>query len=245
MTVDDIIKRGPADADALGTNRIRAALYNLAHQSTVDPKDHPQHMALYQPREMFTRALMFADLWRRHIRHTFGDIAEFGVRYGLDLVRLQHLRALWEPQTETRHIWGFDTFTGHVGSTDADGDSEYAQDGAFAVPEGHASHLADLLEVHGGWATLVCGDVRETLPEVLEDQPQLIFGFVILDLDLYEPTRAVLEAIRPRLHPGSVVLFDELGSASYPGETRALAETWGLGELRRTRWMTSQAYTVL
>ncbi|MFP4305135.1 MAG: hypothetical protein ACLFQF_09635, partial [Rhodosalinus sp.] len=49
--------------------------------------------------------------------------------------------------------------------------------------------------------------------------------------DTYTPTRFVLDALRPRLVPGSVPVFDELDG--YPGwrehEYRALCEVLGAG----------------
>ena len=39
----------------------------------------------------------------------------------------------------------------------------------------------------------------------------------------------------PRLTKGSLLVFDELNSSTFPGETRALAEVVGLGNLRLQR----------
>ena len=54
-------------------------------------------------------------------------------------------------------------------------------------------------------------------------------AFAHLDLDTYTPTRFVLAALRPRLVPGSVLVFD--GLYGYPGwrehEYRALREVLG------------------
>ena len=69
------------------------------------------------------------------------------------------------------------------------------------------------------------GDVRETLPQYLENNPHTVVALACFDLDLYEPTRAVLEKIRPYLTKGSIVAFDELAHAKWPGETSALRDT--------------------
>lgn len=54
------------------------------------------------------------------------------------------------------------------------------------------------------------------------------------DLDLYEPTRDTIDTIRPYLTKGSVLAFDELAHAKWPGETAALRDTLGAdhGNLR-------------
>jgi hypothetical protein len=54
-------------------------------------------------------------------------------------------------------------------------------------------------------------------------------------MDLYKPTRDVLETILPRLTRGSVLVFDELNCPRFPGETTALAEVLGLDNLRLRR----------
>ncbi len=73
---------------------------------------------------------------------------------------------------------------------------------------------------------IVQGDVRETLPRYLDQNPQTVIALAYFDLDLYEPTRDTLEAIRPYLTKGSVLAFDELAHAKWPGETAAPRCPW-------------------
>ena len=71
---------------------------------------------------------------------------------------------------------------------------------------------------------VVEGDVTETVPRLLAERPGLRFAFVFLDLDLYEPTKACLEAVWDLVVPGGVVVFDEYGLQEFPGESRAVDE---------------------
>ena len=57
-----------------------------------------------------------------------------------------------------------------------------------------------------------------------------------LDMDIYEPTKICLEAIKPRLVKGSILGFDELNDPDYPGETQALIEVFGLNNIRLKRY---------
>ncbi len=75
-----------------------------------------------------------------------------------------------------------------------------------------------------------------TLPEYLKQNPHTIIAFAYLDLDLYEPTKFVLETIRPYLTKGSILGFDELIHPEFPGETVALREAVGLDRYRIRRW---------
>ena len=57
---------------------------------------------------------------------------------------------------------------------------------------------------------LVKGDAAKTIPEYFNRHPETLVSLAVLDFDIYEPTKIALEAIRPRLFKGSVLVFDEL-----------------------------------
>ena len=54
----------------------------------------------------------------------------------------------------------------------------------------------------------------------------------IFDMDIYKPTKDALEAIKPKLTKGSVLVFDELNCPQFPGEMQALHEVFGIGNLK-------------
>jgi hypothetical protein len=80
------------------------------------------------------------------------------------------------------------------------------------------------------------GDASQTISAYLNAHPETIIAMAYFDLDIYAPTKACLEAIRPHLTRNTVLAFDELNCPEFPGETRALAEVFGLGNfaIRRT-----------
>jgi len=82
---------------------------------------------------------------------------------------------------------------------------------------------------------VVQGDMLETVPRYLEENPETVVALAYFDCDLYEPTRAAFQAIRPYLTTGSIVAFDELAHPKWPGETSAIRELIGLdhGRLRQ------------
>ena len=71
------------------------------------------------------------------------------------------------------------------------------------------------------------GDVVETVPTYLKKHPETIIALAIFDMDIYQPTKAALSAIKDHLIKGSVVAFDELNHPDFPGETLAFRETFG------------------
>jgi len=56
---------------------------------------------------------------------------------------------------------------------------------------------------------------------------------------MYEPTRDVLELLRPHMVKGGIIALDELGSERFPGETKAFKEVFGTSryQLRRSRFL--------
>ena len=83
---------------------------------------------------------------------------------------------------------------------------------------------------------LVVGDAMQTIPEYVENNPHLVVAMLYLDFDLYEPTKMAIETFLPRMPKGSILAFDELNQESWPGETMAVLETVGLGNLRIERF---------
>ena len=52
----------------------------------------------------------------------------------------------------------------------------------------------------------------------------LIVALLFLDFDIYEPTKIALKNLLPRMSKGSILAFDEINNAGWPGETLALIE---------------------
>jgi hypothetical protein len=154
-----------------------------------------------------------------------------------------------EPHNASRAIFAFDTFSGFPEDSisDLDGEDERVTSGYYAVPEGYSSKLARLLEHYASGRiaiNLINGDVSKSVPKLVVDQPASQIALAYFDLDLYQPTADVLDAIVSRLMPGSVVVFDEYGFAKLPGETIALRERLRL-RFRRLPWTSWLAYGIV
>ena len=74
-----------------------------------------------------------------------------------------------------------------------------------------------------------------TIEPYLRAHPETIIALAYFDLQLYEPTKKCLEAIKPHLTRGSVIAMDEINSPEFPGETLALNDVFGLQNLKITR----------
>jgi hypothetical protein len=220
---------------------VRHRLADLLDSTPIPPEELIDNLALYLRRQPLTD-LLSQDALYRMILQVPGTIMEFGVHRGRHLAALTALRGVYEPYNPHRRIVGFDTFTGFPDVTDIDTTSPSAVQGRFGLAESYRHHLREVLDAHEQGEHLghirrtliVQGDARDTVPRYLADNPHTIIALAYFDLDLYEPTRDTIEAIRPHLTQGSVLAFDELAHAKWPGETAALRDTLGTdyGRLR-------------
>jgi hypothetical protein len=168
---------------------------------------------------------------------------EFGVRWGQTLSLLSALRGIFEPFNRHRKIIGFDTFEGFKGLSDQDGKACKCKDGSFSVTPDYVEYLDSLLCIqeklnpigHLKKYELVKGDACNSVPQYMAQHPETLVSMAIFDFDIYKPTKAALETIRPRLFKGSVLVFDELCDDIFPGETVALMESMEINSLRIER----------
>lgn len=195
-----------------------------------------QHSLTFLRRQSISRLLYLDELYRQ-IVDVPGVICEFGVQWGSTLSTLVNLRGIHEPYNVSREIYGFDTFTGFATVHDKDGGRSASGD--YAVAEGYSGTLREVLDVHERQSPvshirrthLVKGDVQETLPQWLAQNPHAIIAMAIFDMDVYAPTRAAIEAVLPRLTKRSLLVFDELTARYFPGEAQAVMEVLELNKL--------------
>ena len=150
---------------------------------------------------------------------------------------------------------GFDSFAGFPSVSEKDGKSDLMKAGNVTVTDNYIDYLDGVMAHQEGdnplshikKYELVKGDASKTVAKYLEDNPETIVSLAYFDFDIYEPTKDVLELIRPRLVKGSVLGFDELNDPDSPGETLALMETFGLNniKLRRHRHTSRVSYFVV
>jgi hypothetical protein len=213
---------------------VRQRLASLLAASPIPSDELVDSLSLYLRRQPLTDLLSIDALYRM-ILDLPGVIMEFGVHYGRHLGALTALRGVYEPYNPHRRIIGFDTFTGFPDPAPIDVTGPDTVTGRFALPDGYLDHLRDILDAHEDGdhlrhirrTLIVQGDIRETLPRYLDQNPHTIVALAYFDLDLHQPTRDTLNAIRPYLTDGSVIAFDELAHAKWPGETAALRDALG------------------
>jgi hypothetical protein len=213
-------------------------------QDAPIPKDQLlSNLGLFLESKNLSR-ILFMDHLFRQIIDVQGVVMEFGTRWGQNMALFEALRGIYDPFNRHRKIIGFDTFAGFPEIAAEDGTSEMMTPGQLAVGENYEQYLTRVLEVHESLNPLShikkfdlrAGDGTVELPRYLKESPETIVALAYFDFDLYEPTKKCLELLRPRLTKGSVVAFDELNDPDSPGETLALMETFGLGQIKLKRY---------
>jgi hypothetical protein len=177
------------------------------------------------------------------------------VRWGRNLALFESLRGIFEPFNHNRKLVGFDTFAGFPSVHQKDGADKIIAKGSYAVTEGYDQYLSQILDYHETESPIAHikkyelrkGDAVIEINKYLKEHPETIVALAYFDFDIYEPTKKCLEAIRPHLTKGSVIGFDELNHAAYPGETLALKEVLGLDkyQIHHSPFSPTQSYLVI
>lgn len=186
----------------------RAWEYENAFHLTSDPTRIGKLLAHY---ELYKRITSLA-----------GHVVECGVFKGVSLLQFATFRRLLE-NDDSRRIIGFDVF----GAFPRDND---AADAAFVEQFERRAGLGiscdelqrSCTEKKFSNLELVPGDLRHTAPQYLAAHPELKIALLHIDVDVYAPTRASLEAFFSRVVPGGIVILDDYGTVA--GATRAIDE---------------------
>jgi Macrocin-O-methyltransferase (TylF) len=228
--------QSPADIEY----RLRLDAYFSASIGTNVQK--LENFPKYVPRQALTKFIAKYEIFKQ-ILPVAGSILEFGVFAGGGLMTWALLSALLEPINFQRKVVGFDTFSGfpQVSTEDTQGKSEHAATGGYAMDSyddlRECIRLFDANRVlnHIPKVSLVRGDVSTTLPAYLAENQHTVASLIYLDLDLYQPTVAVLKHMLPRMPRGAIIAFDEVNVEAWPGETLAVMHEVGIRNLRLQR----------
>lgn len=152
-----------------------------------------------------------------------GDILEFGVYKGTSIVRLLSFRNLIENEF-SRKVIGFDIFGKFPDNLDLESDRKFVE--KFENAGGYGISKEEL-EVHlknKGFSnfSLVKGDILKTIPEFLDNNSSLRISLLHIDVDVYEPTKMILENFWNKIAKGGILMLDDYGTVE--GETRAVDE---------------------
>ena len=202
-----------------------------------------QNFAKYVPRQSITTFMSKFELFKQ-VLDVQGSIVECGVLAGGGLMTFAQLSSILEPVNFKRQIIGFDTFTGNteLSKEDSTATSVFAKAGEIAADSyddlRRCIQLYDSNRFIGHIPKVVLGkgDVKDTIPQYIEDKPHTVVSLLYLDVDIFEPTKIAIEQFIPRMPQGSIIAFNDLDTELWPGPTVAVAKTVGLNHLRFKRF---------
>ncbi|MBI5201740.1 MAG: class I SAM-dependent methyltransferase [Elusimicrobia bacterium] len=178
-----------------------------------------------------------------------GAIVECGVYKGNSLMLFLQLSLLLEPYAINRTIYGFDTFEGfrsiHRKNDPKDINEKMFSDTNYGLLK-RSIELNDLIRPVNRIprCELIKGDIVKTVPKFVKQRPELAVAMLLLDTDLYKPTKVALRHFLPLMPKGAIVVLDEVCYRNFAGETQALKEELGLNkvELKRLPYEGSVGY---
>jgi hypothetical protein len=149
-----------------------------------------------------------------------GAVMEFGVAYGTTI------RAIANAFPH-RVVWGFDSFEGLP--------EDWVRNSTEIVPAG--TFAQETLPPVPPNAHLVKGWFKDTLPKWMDEQKENV-AFLHIDVDIYSSTKYVLTSLNDRIVPGTVIVFDDLGTWDEILRGNNLYNNWQQEEWRgMIEWM--------
>jgi len=202
-----------------------------------------KNFSKYVSRQDLTNFVAKYEIFKQ-ILEVQGSVVECGVFQGNGLMTWAKLSSIFEPYNHQRKIIGFDTFCGipSVAEEDKMSKSEHAHVGKLS-----SKSYDDLVQciklydmnralAHITKVSLVKGNMVQTIPRFIEQNPHTVVSLLYLDAVVFEPTKIAIEHFVPRMPKGAIIAFDELNSELWPGETIAVARELGLSNLRVRRF---------
>lgn len=150
----------------------------------------------------------------KKILNVKGDIIECGVFKGASLIRFLTFRDLIEKNNK-RKVIGFDAFgkfpQPKINFTNKKADTDFAKRHDKNIGIGiNIDKLKKYLKNKKITNyQLIKGDVLKTLPNYLLKNKKLKIALLHLDLDVYEPTRFVLENLYNKISKNGIILLDD------------------------------------
>ena len=200
----------------------------------------------FVPRQSISYFLARNEAYQK-ILEVHGSILDFGVHRGGSFFTWMQLNSIYEPYNHNRKIIGFDSFQGFSELRDEDlgteGDDLVIKTKGGMVYENGAQELRDGIDLidlnrplgHVFKGTIIEGHLPDSCNQYLESHQQTIVAMANFGLGLYEPTLGILQAIKPRLIRGSILVFEDLNQATWPGETCALFEVFDPQSIKISR----------
>jgi len=214
----------------------------------VSKKDIWRYFQIYTRRVYLKRFVCHYELFR-NIINIPGDIVELGVYRGATLLTWAHLLEIRNMGDRAKKVVGFENFSGFTELDLKDGVEDYKYDKKLHGCSGSRfkSQLLDIIDIFNAdrfipykeRIELVEGDIEQTIPEYVENNPGMRISLLNIDCDTYRPSKVALETLWPLITKGGIVVLDEYSIRPWEGESRAVDEFFEdkAVEIRKFDWI--------
>jgi hypothetical protein len=188
----------------------------------------------------------------KKVIHLPGDIVEVGVFKGSGMATFSKFVDIYCPNSNKKII-GFDIFNpGHdVLNKDTDNDKTHMNMVYSRIDENDrtlssVTNRLDAMNLDKKYI-LVEGDVEETLPKFLVDNPGFRISLLYIDVDIERPTYNALKYLWDRVLPGGIIVFDEYEYHKFSescGVDQFLKDRHIKYSLQSTNWIAPTSYII-
>lgn len=199
----------------------------------ISPLEVAKNFPIYSRRIMLKRFLAHYEFFRM-IMDLPGDIVELGVYRGTTLMTWANFLEIRNMGDRHKQVFGFDNFSGFTTITEKDGSRDkgiHKDVGGFnsSIFEEILNNAIEVFDQdrfipYKPRVKVIKGNIEETVPEFVKNNPGLRICLLHLDADMYLPTSIGLANLWPLIVPGGIVLFDEYGIRPWEGESNAVDE---------------------
>jgi hypothetical protein len=182
-----------------------------------------------------------------------GDIVEIGVFKGSGVASFSKFLEIYCPNSNKK-IVGFDIFKNNdqeiLNKYDENDKKNmnvvYSRVDEKELTLQSVTNRLDNMNIHKKYI-LIEGDVEETLPEFVKNNPGFRIALLYIDCDLDKPTYYSLKYLWDRVLPGGIIIFDEYEHHSFSesvGVDRFLKENNITYNIISTNFMAPTAYII-
>ncbi len=183
-----------------------------------------------------------------------GDIVEIGVFKGSGIATFSKFVDIYCPRSNKK-ILGFDIFDDSSKEDILNKDCSFDKEMMNVVYSKVDKSELSITSVENRLTNmnidkkymLIRGDVEDTLPKFIKENPGFRASLIYIDVDLERPTYNALLHLWDRLLPGGIIVFDEYEYHKFSesnGVEKFLKEKNITYNLKSTNWMAPTAYII-
>jgi hypothetical protein len=226
-----ILKDGRVNFKA--DDNIEQQLENHFKKYSISHNEIWKNFPIYVRRSVLKKFLAHYELFRKVINLP-GDIVELGIYRGASLFSWANFSEIRNMGDRQKRIFGFDNFSGFskIDKKDGKQNKDFNKISGGFDSKNFEEPLMDAISIfdndrfipYKDRIKIIKGNVENTIPTFVKNNPGIRISLLHFDVDLYKPTLIALKKLWPLVVPGGIVVFDEYGIPPWEGESKAVDE---------------------